>query len=441
MSQDKYLKYKNKYLALRKQFKQIGGNFRIGIKITDNARIRFGEALTEIIGASNDFQIMSDEPVAQKLLEFCKNNDVTIQEIRKSPIADKSNFTWASARYTIDSTPVASASVQAPSAMMQPSAAASVVASSVAAASAAAASAAPVIDLKSELDEREHRALEVFRCDAELALVTSNGIPIETVFDTGNAASTQIGRSIIEDLRSKGYPIDIIPIEASTSNILSFNSIIDSIPGANEKLKIEPIVQRVERHRGLANLAIINKRECERALEMKYEHTTLVTLHQRLHSLGIDKEKLEMSIDMIGFPQAVGLGGAKTLQLHQAEVPFELHTQEGNMIHFIVKAIVVDNLDLLLLSHDDILKMTIRSGIIVNFTDAGLASKIRMINLKKDLTRLDQEIRLLLKLTESRNNDNAYEQMECKMAEYKAKVDTLQQLKKRKFKLEQIVRK
>ena len=462
MSQDKYLKYKNKYLALKKQSRQLGGGFRIGIKITDNARIRFGEALTEIIGTSKEFQIQSDDPVAEKLLEFCKNNDVTIRI--NHIVVNKDNFSWKAERYTIDYiTPPSSsaAAAAAPSSAAAASSSAAAASSSatfstpfvrsvmkqpVAASSSAAAAGA--IDLIRDLNEREARVLEVYKCDAEVANVTSNGIPIHTIFDTGNASTTLIPRSIIESLRARGHIIDIIPDAATTNNILGFNSVIDTFSSFNKRLKIKPLMQDIQpmaavSRMGIGALAFLDAAACERAQAMQYEPTTLVQLHDKLHSLDLKEDILPMCIDIIGFPRTLGFGAGDvvTLQLYHAFVPFELQTPEGEMIPFIVKASVVDHSNQLLLSHDDILKMTIRSGILVNFTDAGLSSKIKITNIRKDINRLRSEIKILTDLLKSSpNNQHARQQYNCKRSEQQDKNDQLIQLMKNKLPLQRIAK-
>ena len=482
MSQDKYLKYKNKYLALKKQSRQLGGGFRIGIKITDNARIRFGEALTEIIGTSKEFQIQSDDPVAEKLLEFCKNNDVTIRI--NHIVVNKDNFSWKAERYTIDYITPPSSSAAPSSAAAAPSSAAAAPSSAAAASSSAAvapssaaaasssaaaasssatfstpfvrsvmkkqpvAAAAGAIDLIRDLNEREARVLEVYRCDAELANVTSNGRPIHTIFDTGNASTTQIPRSIIESLRARGHIIDIIPDAATTNNILGFNSVIDTFSPFNKRRKIKPLAQHIQpmaavSRMGIGALAFLDAAACERAQAVQYEPTTLVQLHDILHSLDLKEDILPMCIDIIGFPRTLGFGAGEvvTLQLYHAFVPFELKTPEGELISFIVKASVVEHSDQLLLSHDDILKMTIRSGILVNFTDAGLSSKIKITNIRKDMNKLRSEIKILTNLLKSsRNNQHAQQQYNCKRSELQDKNEQLIQLMENKLPLQRIAK-
>lgn len=427
----KYQKYKSKYLELQKSISQFGGGVKLRIKIHHNIKKIIDDRpdlqiLKDVfIKPDTLYEIISDNEVAIKLLELCKENPSwDIREGNKRiPKDEIDKLAWQSATYSLSPKQVLDP-VLDPVLVPVPR---------------------PVPQLDQDIVHLQPYRLDDFatqqiglgyldlrkmprvatginykyKIDSEYTPTTCMGHTISTNFDTGNGAMTLFN---IDKARQIGLPL--IPKMTSKDSILMYNSLVDLYRMAPQTHKIRvvpaarapapaarapgPAPAQRERYQDLHGLAIRNVAD-QRALE--YEQITLQDFVKKLdillpmHMEGLDEEvryrkpiseiKKEFYV-MCGIQMMTGIGGTSDIYFHKTLVPIEVPVlaEDGRVLEnfkFFVKADVGNLLtNNLLLSNEDIRKLSLY-GAKLDFVDRSHLKRNRLLDLKKQFNRLKLE--------------------------------------------------
>jgi hypothetical protein len=403
MYQNKYLKYKNKYLELKKKQNYFGGAkilFLIAEGI-DKSLFNLNPKIKDSFSDEDKiiFDFSKDSPIFKEILKIIKENNFFIKNNRQyiqnvDEISD--------GRYTITNiSPALPPPVPPAGSGSNASAAASSATSPAGSGSNASAAASSVSD-PSYIDILvPHEPIRpIYICDSHYTRVTSNSIPINAVFDTGNSARTLVSEECV-----RRHNLIRKPIKATTVNINSFNLLMKSVN--LEANAIKPITKTTPKKTGVATFASAAEDSVSDAENYEYPVTLLGSLvhicMQNIDKLitfaacldaeagdsSCDKnEKINFILSMIGVPIVKGVGGATIIILEEVQVPIEINIfgydgPEDTILKFLLTGHIAGTTELLI-CNDDIRKLS-NLGLIIGYN--------RIINEKRDALEKKQKER------------------------------------------------
>jgi len=234
----KYLKYKSKYLALKKKFRQFGGaGFRITVDATVKLEIVKDAELSALFGTGLKTAIPLDSPASAKLLALYKSNPTWTMRSVGKPIPreglvweDQTSYTLEVPRAAAAAEPAAAPTAAAPTpAALIPGAAARLppgtglrlVTSPEFEAFATATLADGYLDLRPMPAATPAAILaRRYQLDSEYTPTICAGRAMHTIFDTGNGTHTLCARRKVVELQ-----LMVKSKMASKSSILSYNEL------------------------------------------------------------------------------------------------------------------------------------------------------------------------------------------------------------------------
>jgi len=430
----KYLKYKSKYLALKKQLKQLGGTgFRITIDATVKEEVVKDPELATLFGTLLTSALDSESSSAAKLLELYRANPTWLMIGARKPIP-REGFMWEGISYTL-TVPTVPAVPSVPG-VASPDAAsrAGLLSAAAPRAGLLSAAAAPAIRFglhlvtlpefeafasstlaQGYLDLRVMPAATPaailsrrYRIDSEYTPTTCAGSVIQTNFDTGNASHTICARRKVVELR-----LMVKPKMTLKSSILSYNELAHLVGLRG----IEPLVtSAAPKLTGVATFKTAASAALEAAEAIEYVPKTLREFTDLLdaalprlmaHPIGgmlrdvageqASKTKLYR---LCGISGVHGIGGGSAVCFEETYVPVEIPvvTAEGiprPSLKLLVKADVGDlpgSLDLLV-SNEDIRKLSLH-GAKLDFGVESHSKRDELIRLRSEADELEPRLQI-----------------------------------------------
>jgi hypothetical protein len=416
----KYQKYKSKYLELQKSISQFGGGILFRIKIDQNIKnfIYDRQDLQILknmfIKPNTLYDIESDNAVAIKLLELCKENPSwEIKEGAKRIPNDK--LVWQPATYTLSSPGQVLVPVPIPEQLIRdlPDGFGFVEKFRLKALADTKVSNEHYLDLRLDLRTMPLQpTADKFIIDSHYTLTTCMGKQINTVFDTGNSADTACSLKKVRELGLK-----IMHKIVSKNSIIMYNLLVDAY-GRGHLVKIRELTPpqalqpRVQREQGIQGLREVANRFLEDQDAIEYQETNLeefIKLLDRLLPYYIDRilgganmnenEKRVYLYETCGVSVATGVvPGAYDIYLYETYLPIEASVVNANGIpqpnfKFLVKADVGEPSVDLLISDEDIRKLSL-NGATIGSVQKSHQKRDRLKELRKKL----KSIRLLINI-------------------------------------------
>ena len=436
----KYLKYKSKYLALKKKFRQFGGaGFRITVDATVKLEIVKDAELNALFGTGLKTAIPLDSSASAKLLALYMSNPTWTMRSVGRPVS-REGFVWEDqTNYTLEAPRAAAAA--------EPTSAASAAAASAASASAAlipgaAARLPPGTGLRlvtppefeafatatltdGYLDLRPMPAATPaailarrYQLDSEYTPTTCAGQAMHTIFDTGNASHTICARRKVIALQ-----LMVKPKMASKSSILSYNELahFTGLP------KVDPLpTAAAPRQTGVATFKSSAAATLQAAEAVEFAPRTLREFTGLLdaalprlmaHPIGpillgaagaegaagagsAGAGSASNLYKMCGIRGVSGIGGGSTVCFEETYVPVEVPVVAAGgaprpPLKLLVKADVSDlpgALDLLV-SLEDIRKLSLH-GAKLDFSEESHRKRDELLKLEEEVAELEPRLQI-----------------------------------------------
>jgi hypothetical protein len=429
----KYLKYKSKYLALKKKFGQFGGaGFRITIDATVKLEIVKDAELSALFGTGLKTAIPLDSPASAKLLALYKSNPTWTMRSVGKPIPreglvweDQTSYTLevpkAAAAAEPAAAPTPAALIPGAAARLPPGTGLRLVTPPEFEAFATATLATGYLDLRPMPAATPAAILtRRYQLDSEYTPTTCAGQAMHTIFDTGNASHTICARRKVVALQ-----LMVKPKMASKSSILSYNELahITGLP----KVAALPTAA-APRQTGVATFASSAAATLQAAEAVEFAPKTLREFTSLLDAglprlmahpigpmlLGIHKAASAGSVagsaaesaaalySMCGIHGVSGFGGGSAVCFEETYVPVEAPVVAAGgasrpPLKLLFKADVGDlpgSVDLLV-SLEDIRKLSLH-GTKLDFSEESHRKRDELLKLKEEVAELEPRLQIYI---------------------------------------------
>jgi hypothetical protein len=423
----KYLKYKSKYLALKKKFRQLGGaGFRITVDATVKLEIVKDAELSALFGTGLKTAIPLDSPASAKLLGLYMSNPTWTMRSVGRPVS-REGFVWEDqTNYTLEAPRAAAAAEPAPTPAGAAAAAAPALIPGAAArlppgtelrlvtppefeAFATATLADGYLDLRPMPAATPAAILaRRYQLDSEYTPTTCAGQAMHTIFDTGNASHTICARRKVIALQ-----LMVKPKMASKSSILSYNELahFTGLP------KVAPLpTATASRQTGVATFKSSAAATLQAAEAVEFAPRTLREFTGLLDAalprlmvhpigpilLGAAGAALPAAnlYKMCGIRGVSGIGGGSTVCFEETYVPVEVPVVAAGgaprpPLKLLFKADVSDlpgALDLLV-SLEDIRKLSLH-GAKLDFSEESHRKRDELLKLEEEVAELEPRLQI-----------------------------------------------
>lgn len=422
----KYLKYKSKYLALKKKFRQFGGaGFRITVDATVKLEIVKDAELSALFGTGLKTAIPLDSSASAKLLALYMSNPTWTMRSVGRPVS-REGFVWEDqTNYTLEAPRAAAASAPTPAgaaapalipgaaARLPPGTGLRLVTPPEFEAFATATLADGYLDLRPMPAATPAAILaRRYQLDSEYTPTTCAGQPMHTIFDTGNASHTICARRKVIALQ-----LMVKPKMASKSSILSYNELahFTGLP------KVDPLpTAAAPRQTGVATFKSSAAATLQAAEAVEFAPRTLREFTGLLdaalprlmaHPIGpillgaagagaAGAGAASNLYKMCGIRGVSGIGGGSTVCFEETYVPVEVPVIAAGgaprpPLKLLFKADVSDlpgALDLLV-SLEDIRKLSLH-GAKLDFSEESHRKRDELLRLEEEVAELEPRLQI-----------------------------------------------